>query len=410
MKIKPLCILTLVLVLIISFCCVAESFDNIEVGGVYRIELHADKVLEGIIVEKTDSSIIIESDGSPYAFNAGLIKEIALIVSAKKIQNPDGTTELSYEELRHNSGVSRRLQIKLNNGTIFKGLVTTIDSESVKINVSGSEIPITRDVIQQITTLLPEAVKEDTVQKQKVPEYMKGPFDSVFVVNPGTDENGNKLEPLLIIGKIQQDDNTGIVVLTPQGAKRKILRERIISIQQHTEDPAEKKIKAYAKSLFCPQNMILVDLPPGKNDRPFFKVCVDKYEYPNLKGATPKSNVSFELAQQLCRQEGKRVCSVEEWQWSCSGLEGFTYPYGYRLETEYCNRDGSTNIEPSGNRNKCVGKFGVYDMTGNIFEWVNDEEGNPMLMGGPYSKCQTVSPGLKGEAKPQIGFRCCKGN
>jgi hypothetical protein len=197
---------------------------------------------------------------------------------------------------------------------------------------------------------------------------------------------------------------------TPQGTQRKIVRERIIRVKRNSVDPLENTIEAYAKPLFCSENMMMVDLPPGKPGRPFFKVCIDKYEYPNQKGAMPMVNVSFDEAQNLCRMQGKRICSTEEWQWSCSGLEGYTYPYGYQIETEYCNREGNSRIETSGNRNKCVGKFGVYDMVGNIFEWVTDSIGNPMVMGGPLTKCETVSPGMKGQAKPTVGFRCCKSN
>ena len=386
-----------------------ESLDEIQVGGIYRMELFSDQVLEGIIVEKSDSSLIIECQGTPYTFNATLIKNYTLIVPPRK-KLADGSEEISYEEILHNSGAARKIKISLSNGSVFKGSISEIDSVSVSIDVGGSIIPISREIITKITTVVPEVKKKPRLPIEEKPAKLQGPFDTVYVLNPKTDDYGRRLEPLMIIGKIQSDDAEAILMITPQGTRRKIIRERVVRVQRHSEDNFEIKIQRYAKTLFCPSNMILVDLPPGKEGRPFFKVCIDKYEYPNRRGEIPKNNISYTEAQELCKKEGKRLCTAEEWQWSCSGLEGYTYPYGWRLEKTFCNREGNKSIEPSGSRYKCVGKFGVYDMVGNIFEWVSDENGNPMLMGGPYSKCQTVSPGMKGQAKASVGFRCCKSN
>ena len=54
--------------------------------------------------------------------------------------------------------------------------------------------------------------------------------------------------------------------------------------------------------------------------------------------------------------------------------------------------------------------MGGYDMVGNIIEWVSASNGKMALMGGPYSKCQTISEAQNGDAKPQSGLRCCKSN
>jgi formylglycine-generating enzyme required for sulfatase activity len=156
--------------------------------------------------------------------------------------------------------------------------------------------------------------------------------------------------------------------------------------------------------------MFFVDIPPGKQNRPFFKVCVDRYEYPNVKDAAPKINSSYDEARALCSKRGKRLCTADEWQWACSGLEGYTYPYGWNPEKEKCNTDGNRPPEASGVRSNCVSKFGGYDMVGNVFEWVTDGKKQPSVMGGPYSKCQTITGGVGGSAKPQTGFRCCKSN
>jgi formylglycine-generating enzyme len=152
----------------------------------------------------------------------------------------------------------------------------------------------------------------------------------------------------------------------------------------------------------------MVDLPPGRTGKPFFKVCVDRYEYPNRSGTVPRTNLAYADAAKLCEQHGKRLCTALEWSWACGGLDGLTYPYGKSFEQDRCNSD-TRLVETSGNRINCSSPFGGFDMVGNVFEWVSNY-GKPALMGGPFSKCQTVSPSPSGNATPQSGLRCCKGN
>jgi formylglycine-generating enzyme required for sulfatase activity len=123
--------------------------------------------------------------------------------------------------------------------------------------------------------------------------------------------------------------------------------------------------------------------PPGMQRRPFFKTCVDKYEYPNKEGSLPQGNLSYTDAQQFCAQQGKRICTAEEWQWTCSSLDAYTYPYCKTLDEKRCNSDASQNLEASGARINCFSRFGAFDMVGNIFEWVTTSNKQPALMGWP---------------------------
>lgn len=169
--------------------------------------------------------------------------------------------------------------------------------------------------------------------------------------------------------------------------------------------------------------------------------CIDRYEYPNQAGAKPTVAVSWDEAKELCATEGKRLCTADEWTEACEGAEHSPYPYGFVRNAEACNHDKTYIIpddnayqnpatraqeiarlnqsEPSGSRPGCVSSFGVYDMTGNVDEWVLNEAGNE---NGPV-----YQSGLKGgywgpvrnRCRPettdhnrwhhgyQIGFRCC---
>lgn len=386
-----------------------ESLQDIKVGGVYRMELTTGDILEGIVETKNDTALIIECEGKPYTFHAHLIFSYALISSPPEKKSDMNSAVLSYDQLLHRKGNVGTVEITLHNGSTFRGLVSEIDSEMVKIDVQGSLIPMTREVIGSISRVNAEDTN-NVNKKQNVVQSERGPFDTVYIKNSETDAWGNPLEPLLFDGTITSDNASGITLQTRNKEEKKFSRDRIIRVKKHSVDPVTAKIQRYAQPLFCSDNMILVDIPPGAGDRPFFKVCIDMFEFPNKKDAMPQTNVSFEEAKDLCRSVGKRLCSTEEWQWACSGLEEYTYPYGFQLDEHYCNRDGIEEVEVSGRRSRCYSKFGVYDMVGNVFEWVTDSEGKPMLMGGPLSKCQTISPGLNGNPKPQIGFRCCKSN
>lgn len=395
-----------------------DSLDDIVVGGTYTMRLLTGDILKGVIEFKDDSSVILESKGKPYKFSQNLIQEYSLISAPEQpagqtqatdsAQVSGGSEEISYELLLHKKRSSKFIDVTITNGSVFRGIVSEIDREQLKLNVDGAIIPIAKSVIAQITLVPDTASSKEESQESALMDDT--PLDTIFVVNDKTDAYGRPLDPLVFVGRIVTDNSRGVAIETPQGTTRTLKRNRILRINKYSASPYEDKIKRYAASLFCDEDMVLIDLPPGKPDRPFFKVCIDKYEYPNKKGAVPQGNVSYDDARKVCESTGKRLCTQEEWQWACSGLEGYTYPYGWNLDKKTCNTKGVGYIEPSGERPHCVGKFGVHDMSGNIFEWVTGEHGMPMLMGGPYSKCQTASPGLGGQAKPQTGFRCCKSN
>ena len=132
--------------------------------------------------------------------------------------------------------------------------------------------------------------------------------------------------------------------------------------------------------------------------RPGGDFYIDMYEYPNTAGQLPVVNVEFNQAQQLCQAVGKRVCFIDEWREVCRGngsntlnLEtdgmhgpkGYNYPYGGDGTLTYhkqgwCNDDSSgvavsgafsncRNIKVSSNMNT------PYDMTGNVYEWVDND-------------------------------------
>ena len=166
------------------------------------------------------------------------------------------------------------------------------------------------------------------------------------------------------------------------------------------------------------------------------RFCIDRYEYPNVKGKIPAVMKTWQEATSLCAARGRRLCKGDEWTLACEGEERLPYPYGYVRDATACNVDRPLSgpyprwLEPkprgvvvslvdwrapSGEMSDCVSPFGVYDMTGNVDEWVINESGHPYASGlkggywGPVrDRCRPMTVAHDERfAFYQIGFRCC---
>src|ERR1017187_10101224 len=76
----------------------------------------------------------------------------------------------------------------------------------------------------------------------------------------------------------------------------------------------------------CPLDMVRIN-----------RFCIDRYEYPNIKGAYPDFAMSAFDAEKVCSDINKRLCSQDEWNLACSGLGHKTYPYGVHYKRGVCN-------------------------------------------------------------------------
>jgi len=146
--------------------------------------------------------------------------------------------------------------------------------------------------------------------------------------------------------------------------------------------------------------------------------CIDKYEYPNKKGAVPRSGVTYTQAYNLCKAQGKRLCTEAEWERACKGPSNNLFPYGMSFKNRACNTSeaGFGKILPSGSLPGCKSGFGVYDMSGNLLEWTATMTAQNMFVtkGGSYrrtkgeSRCSARRPKAYFRHDKDIGFRCCK--
>jgi hypothetical protein len=211
----------------------------------------------------------------------------------------------------------------------------------------------------------------------------------------------------------------------------------------------------------CPDSMALVE-------RENTAFCMDKYEFANqqfediyhdstifkipdsllrysMASNTPVIYVRYDTAKAVCEHLGKRLCKIEEWQIALGGYERLRYPYGDVYEPTRCNTEFPMDPEylfkptvfPVDSPGTCVSPYGIYDLSGNVSEWVDnvrltggqlkprfDSEGNALeyFLGGNWrsgslANGDTIfstppidydSTGKPIHRRADIGFRCCK--
>lgn len=112
---------------------------------------------------------------------------------------------------------------------------------------------------------------------------------------------------------------------------------------------------------------------------------IDKYEYPNVEGEKPTAGMNLDMAKENCQQQGKRLCTSFEWRRACMGKEPLRFGYGenYSPTKCYTNTQLSSghnsikevlrSLEVSGQKDGCKSADGVFDMVGNLEEWVLDD-------------------------------------
>lgn len=163
-------------------------------------------------------------------------------------------------------------------------------------------------------------------------------------------------------------------------------------------------------------------------------------------GVIPQGYISGEQAARACAASGKRLCSADEWESACRGPRQTQFPYGDERKSRVCNDDIRSkhpvvevgmllgipvsrlwydgmnqplinqlpeSLLETGARTECTNDYGVFDMVGNLHEWISDPSGT--FRGGYYMDTARNGDGCSYATTAHgftyhdysTGFRCC---
>ncbi|RLB54501.1 MAG: hypothetical protein DRI34_11945 [Deltaproteobacteria bacterium] len=142
----------------------------------------------------------------------------------------------------------------------------------------------------------------------------------------------------------------------------------------------------------------------------------------------PLNCVNYFGAEQFCAFAGGRMCTEQEWLSACRGTEGRAFPYGDTFVAAACNvhpnnsrsRSRQWSTVPAASLVTCQGGLaGLFDMAGNVAEWVADCHGSYCKFRGAgflsnqpverFAACRGVCSGNQKTLKSSVvGIRCCR--
>ena len=141
--------------------------------------------------------------------------------------------------------------------------------------------------------------------------------------------------------------------------------------------------------------------------------------YPEGQGDTPVTDISWFEADAFCRWQNKKLPSSNQWWRAALGENDYLFPWGNDMNNlmKRANFESQKAWEASDENIYGASIFGVFDLAGNVSEWLDIEQNNTstsQIVGGSWQDSSYIFDISINEYLPltfhssNVGFRCVK--
>lgn len=209
---------------------------------------------------------------------------------------------------------------------------------------------------------------------------------------------------------LSEKDQTLMILINPG----KYLARVNKTASRGTLNPEEKGVQLVTlPAFYIDRTEVTVEnfkkFQPRYNEKPFAggKPCPQ----------CPAMGINWIQAHNYCKWAGKRLPTEIEWEAAARGASTFAWPWGNKYLPQRANlfgkEDGYSGVAPVASFHKGNSPYGVMDMAGNVWEWVQTKsKGLRVVKGGGWTSYKdqskisfrnAVDPKMK---NPTFGFRC----